>query len=128
MRAFRGTDDLEFETQTLVPGPGAVLTVVLGAWHPELGRLDSSYAEGYTDMVLTTRAVRMPAPSPPRVLPAAGLGAAVVAELDAAIATEKRARRPAGWPADVPVAAGPVQQLTVGRPGMPPRRWAMRRR
>jgi hypothetical protein len=128
LRAFRGTDAFEFETMRLVPGPGEVLTVVLGAWHRQLGRLDSAYAEGYADMALTARAARMPAPLPPRVLTVADLGAAVAAELGAAIATEELARRPKGWPDGMPVAAGPVQRIAVGRPGAGARRWRVWRR
>ncbi|TFV47163.1 hypothetical protein [Blastococcus sp. TF02A-35] len=128
LRAFRGTDDLEFEALTLTPGPGEVLTVVLGAWHPQLGRLDSAYAGAHEDMAATARAFRMPAPPLPQVLTADGLEAAVVAELEGAIATEELARRPVDWPADMPVAAGPAQWITVGRPGSAPRRWSMWRR
>ncbi|MGY1825781.1 anti-sigma factor RsbA family regulatory protein [Blastococcus sp. SYSU DS0541] len=108
LRGFRGTDDFAFETQMLQPRADEVLTVVLGAWHPELGRLDSAYAEGYADMVFTARAVRMPAPPPPQALPVTDVVAAVAAELDAAIATEELARRPVGWPARVKCAPRPA--------------------
>lgn len=128
LRQFRGTDDLEFEALALTPGPGEVLTVVLGAWHPQLGRLDSAYAAGYADVELTARAMRMPAPPTPRALPMVGLAAAVTSELDDAIATEGLARRPADWPAGTPVAAGPVQLVTVGRPGGSRRRFSRWRR
>jgi hypothetical protein len=123
--AHRGPDALESQVERLEPAPGEVRTVVLGAWHPELDRLDSGYADGYSDMAHTARAFRMPAPAAPRALPAGGLAAAVEAELRGAIATQELARRPEGWPADVPIAAEPVQLVSVGQPGVKARRWSI---
>jgi hypothetical protein len=111
----------------LVPAPGEVPTVVLGAGHPELGRLDAGYAEGYADLASTARALRLPAPPEARTLASANLEAAVVAELEAASASQELARRPAGWPTRVPVAAGPVQQQIAGRPPVARRWWRQRR-
>jgi hypothetical protein len=110
-----GVDGPEVHAHELVPKPDRVMAVVLGAPHPALRLLDWEYGRDYDDLAQSAELTRRPAPTPPQQLPTGNVEAAVLAALEAAIATEQQARRPSNWPAGTPVAAYPVQHTIIGR-------------
>ncbi len=114
LRSFRIREGFDLDVLRHEPAPGERSVVVLGSRHPQLQRYDEEYRRTLEASTLAARLQYHPLPEAALTLPSVGLAAAVRAAMTAAVATEHLAQRPEYWPADAPVAAGPVRCEVVG--------------
>lgn len=111
LTVWRKDSALSLSARELTAADGRVV-VALGAQHPWLVEVDYRHHESYADRLTVARLTRQPEPVRPAGL-AGVLAESVPALITGALAHEDLAPRPAGWPAGVPVAAGPVAAVSL---------------
>jgi hypothetical protein len=114
LRSYRTGERFDLDVLRHEPAAGECVVVVLGSRHPQLQRYDEEYRQVHAARTMAAQLQYRTPPEPVLDLPRVGLMTAVPAALAAAVATEELADRPAYWPEDTPVAAGPVRCEVLG--------------